>query len=32
MTNNKEDIRDFIRKNYAEVAQKGTEGGCCGGG
>lgn len=20
MTNNKEDIRDFIRKNYAEVA------------
>ncbi|NLD49068.1 MAG: arsenite methyltransferase [Clostridiaceae bacterium] len=32
MTNNKEDIRDFIRKNYAEVAQKGTAGGCCSGG
>lgn len=30
--NNKEDIRDFIRKNYSEVAQKGSEGGCCGGG
>lgn len=27
-----EDIRDFIRKNYAEVAQKGNEGGCCSGG
>lgn len=32
MTNSKEDIRDFIRKNYAEVAQKGSEGGCCSGG
>ncbi len=32
MTSNKEDVRDFIRKNYAEVAQKGSEGGCCGGG
>ncbi|WP_052090318.1 arsenite methyltransferase [Desulfosporosinus sp. HMP52] len=31
MTDNKEEIRDFIRKNYAEVAQKGAEGGCCGG-
>lgn len=30
--NNKEEIRDYIRKNYAEVARKGTEGGCCGGG
>jgi SAM-dependent methyltransferase len=27
-----EDIRDFIRKNYAEVAQKGHEGDCCSGG
>ena len=27
-----EDIRDLIRKNYAEVAQKGNEGGCCSGG
>lgn len=26
----KEEIRDFIRKNYAEVAAKGSEGGCCG--
>jgi len=32
MTNNKEEIREFIRNNYAEVAQKGSEGGCCGGG
>lgn len=32
MTSNKEEIREFIRKNYSEVAQKGTEGGCCGGG
>ena len=31
MTNSKEDVRDFIRKNYAEVAVKGSEGGCCGG-
>lgn len=29
---NKEDIRDFIRQNYAEVAQKGSDGGCCSGG
>lgn len=28
----KEEIRDSIRKNYAEVAQKGSQGGCCGGG
>lgn len=27
-----EDIRDFIRKNYAEVARKGNEGDCCSGG
>lgn len=32
MTNNKEEIRNFIRKNYAEVAKKGSEGGCCSGG
>lgn len=32
MTNSKEDVRDFIRKNYAEVAVKGLEGGCCSGG
>jgi len=32
MVSNKEEIRDFIRKNYTEVAQKGSEGGCCGGG
>ncbi|WP_366924585.1 arsenite methyltransferase [Metallumcola ferriviriculae] len=32
MTKSKEEIRDFIRKNYAEVAQKGSEGGCCAGG
>ena len=32
MANNKEEVREFIRKNYAEVAQKGSEGGCCGGG
>jgi ubiquinone/menaquinone biosynthesis C-methylase UbiE len=39
MTGNKEEIRDTIRKNYAEVALKGTDGGgyccsegcCCGG-
>jgi SAM-dependent methyltransferase len=29
---NKEDIREFIRNNYSEVAQKGSAGGCCGGG
>jgi len=34
MTGNKEEIRDTIRKNYAEVALKGTDGGgcCCSGG
>ncbi|SDI16429.1 arsenite methyltransferase [Desulfosporosinus hippei] len=32
MTDTNEEIRDFIRKNYAEVARKGAEGGCCGGG
>ncbi|MBS4539589.1 methyltransferase domain-containing protein [Clostridium sp. D2Q-11] len=32
MTKNKEDIRDFIRKKYSEVAQKGAEASCCGGG
>lgn len=29
---NKEEIREVIRKNYAEVALKGSEGGCCSGG
>jgi len=28
--NDKEEIREFIRKSYAEVALKGSEGGCCG--
>lgn len=28
----KEEIREFIRKNYTKVALKGSEGGCCGGG
>lgn len=28
----KEEIRDYIRKNYTEVALKGSGGGCCGGG
>lgn len=28
----KEDIRDYIRKNYAQVANKGAGNGCCGGG
>lgn len=32
MSSNKEDVRDFIRKNYANIAQKGAEGGCCNGG
>jgi len=32
MNNNKEEIREFIRNNYAEVAKKGSEGGCCSGG
>lgn len=27
----KEMVREFIRKNYAEVALKGSNGGCCGG-
>lgn len=33
MSDNKEDIREFIRKNYAQVASKGASGcgcGCCG--
>lgn len=30
--NNKEDIRDLIRKNYSEVALQGSAGGCCSGG
>ena len=29
--NNKEEIREFIRKNYTEVALKGSAGGCCSG-
>lgn len=29
MSNNKEDIREFIRKNYGEVAQQGSAGACC---
>jgi SAM-dependent methyltransferase len=29
---NKEKIRNKIRQNYSEVAQKGSSGGCCGGG
>ena len=29
---NKEDIREIIRKNYSEVALKGSAGGCCSGG
>ncbi len=29
MLNDKEEIREYIRKNYSEVAQKGSEGGCC---
>ena len=32
MTNNKEDIRDSIRKNYSKVALKDLNGGCCGSG
>jgi arsenite methyltransferase len=32
MTSNKEEVREFIMKNYSEVAQKGAEGGCCSGG
>ncbi len=31
MAKNKEEVREFIRKNYAEVAQ-GSDGGCCSGG
>ena len=30
--NDKEEIREFIRKNYTEVALKGSSGGCCSGG
>ncbi len=30
--NNKEEIRDIIRKNYSEVALKGSAGECCSGG
>ncbi len=30
--NNKEEIRDSVRKNYSEVALKGSKGGCCSGG
>ncbi len=30
--NKEEDTRDFIRKNYAEVALKSSTGGCCSGG
>lgn len=29
---NKEDIREYIRKSYTEVALNGSEGGCCTGG
>ncbi|MBR0598754.1 arsenite methyltransferase [Sinanaerobacter chloroacetimidivorans] len=29
---NKEEVRNFIRKNYANVALKGSNGGCCSGG
>lgn len=29
MSINKEDIREFIRKNYGEVAKQGSAGGCC---
>lgn len=32
MSNNKEETREYIRKNYADVALKGAEGSCCGGG
>lgn len=32
MKRNKEDVRDAIRKNYAEVAKSGSTGGCCAGG
>ena len=27
--NDKEEIREFIRKKYSEIALKGSEGGCC---
>jgi SAM-dependent methyltransferase len=29
MGKDKEEMRDFIRKNYAEIANKGAKGGCC---
>ncbi len=32
MKKNREDIRNAIRKNYAEVAKSGSTGGCCAGG
>ncbi|OPX84607.1 arsenite methyltransferase [Pelotomaculum sp. PtaB.Bin117] len=32
MPDNNEEIREFIRKNYADVALKNAGGGCCGGG
>ena len=32
MKRNKEDVRDAIRKNYAEVAKSGSTRGCCAGG
>lgn len=32
MKKNREDIRNAIRKNYAEVAKSGSTGGCCSGG
>ncbi|ABW18640.1 arsenite methyltransferase [Alkaliphilus oremlandii] len=32
MAKSREDIRGFIRKNYAQVAKKGNVGGCCSGG
>ncbi|OPX86799.1 MAG: Erythromycin 3''-O-methyltransferase [Pelotomaculum sp. PtaB.Bin104] len=32
MSDDKEDIRDFIRKNYADVALQNGSGGCCGSG
>jgi len=32
MSNNKEEVRDFIRGQYSKVAQTGVEAGCCSGG
>lgn len=31
VTKDKEEAREFIRENYAKVAQEGSSGGCCGG-